>query len=79
MPICYFYNDGEHVSEYSDLEEKGNVLLTGLQTCTSTGLLTKWVSEDPKHKTWGVKDWERIFGFEVMKYEDSCLMLLTYG
>ena len=56
MPICYFYNDGEEVSEYSDLEEKGNVLLTGLQTCTSIGLLTKWVSEDPKHKAGGVKD-----------------------
>lgn len=78
MPICYFYNDREHVSEYSDLEGKGNTFLTGLQTCISVGSLTKWVSEDPKHKAWEGKAGERRFGLEVMKYEGFCLILLTY-
>ena len=33
-----------------------------------------------KHKAQEVKDWEKRFGLDlVLKYERSCLMLLTYG
>lgn len=56
MPICYFYDDREHVSEYSDQEGKETVLSTGLQTCLSIGSLTKWLSGCTKHKAWEVKD-----------------------
>lgn len=56
MLICYFYDDGEHVNEYSDQEGKETLLLTQLQTCPSIGSLTKWLSEYPKNKGWEVKD-----------------------
>lgn len=55
MPVCCFYDDREHISEYHGLEGGGKALLTGLQTCTSIGSLTKWLTEAPKHKAWEVK------------------------
>lgn len=36
------------------------------------------MNEDPKYKACEVKVSERRFGLEVMKYEGSCHMLLTY-
>lgn len=40
----------------SELGEKANVVFTRLQTYISFNSSTKWVSDDPRHKGWEVKD-----------------------